>query len=259
MTDFLSPTVTLLSILVVSTLTLATAIRTLLSSRRSERIGEDRYELLRDNWDRLEMLREERRMLTEELERQSRERQQLTELLGNTPAQLVENLKKERAEHLEANRRIEDLEQKRLPLEQELNQLKEQLNRERLEHLESQRRTEQLEQQQNEQVSTQREMERLRQEQQRLTEELKKEHEERLEVQRRAEQHEQERMRIERESRALRAELDSHRRAPTRDQVKEPVPSPPRWRRPVFVVGLLLGALLLWFTSLVVALYLISP
>jgi hypothetical protein len=49
----------------------------LLNARNSEELGESRYVLLRDQNDRLEMLREERRMLVEELERESRERRQL--------------------------------------------------------------------------------------------------------------------------------------------------------------------------------------
>jgi hypothetical protein len=125
MTEVLLLVVILVSILVVSILTLAVAIRTLLSSRRSEMVGEDRYELLRDQWNRLEILREERRMLLDELERQSQERQHLTEFLGKTPPQLVEDLKNERREHLEAQERIEDLKQERLRLEQELHQFKE--------------------------------------------------------------------------------------------------------------------------------------
>ena len=52
-------------------------VRNLLNARRSEELGESRYVLLRDQNDRLEMLREERRMLVEELERESRERRQL--------------------------------------------------------------------------------------------------------------------------------------------------------------------------------------
>ena len=137
--------------------------------------------------------------------------------------------------------------------------MKEQLDRERQGHFESQRRAEQLEQQQKEQSSIQQEMARLGQERQKLTEDLKREREERLEVQRRAEQQEQERARLGEEIRHLRAELDSHRRAPTRDPAKEPEPSHPWWRRPVVVVGLLLGVLLVWLTSLAVALYLVSP
>jgi hypothetical protein len=69
MMDLLLP-----AVLWVSIVPLAVAIGALRSSRRSEGLGEDRYELLRDQHDRLEMLREERRMLTEQLERESRER-----------------------------------------------------------------------------------------------------------------------------------------------------------------------------------------
>ena len=64
-------TALLASILFVSILTLAVVIRNLRSTRRSVALGEDRYELLRDQHDRLEFLREERQMMLEELERQS--------------------------------------------------------------------------------------------------------------------------------------------------------------------------------------------
>jgi septal ring factor EnvC (AmiA/AmiB activator) len=104
MADALPPVVILVSILVVSILTLAVAIRTMRSSRRSEMLGEDRYEFLRDQSERLAVLREERQMLIDELERRSQERQQLTEFLGKTPPELFEDLKRVRAELLDARR-----------------------------------------------------------------------------------------------------------------------------------------------------------
>ena len=259
MTDVLPLVVILLSILLVGLLTLAVAIRTMRSSVRSEILGEDRYELLRDQWNRLEVLREERQMLIEELERESRERQQLTEMLGKTPPQLVEDLKKVRREHLEAQERIEDLKQERLRLEQGLHQLEEQLERDRRARLESQRRAEQLERQQKELPGIQQEVERLNGERQRLTEELNKEREEHSAAQRRAEQQEKERARLEKEFRRLRAALDSRGRVLARDQAKESELGRPWWRRPVLVVVLLFGAFLLWLTSLIVGLYQVSP
>ena len=259
MTNLSLPVVLMVGILLASILTLGVAIRSLRSSRRSEALGEDRYELLRDQHERLEFLREERQMLIEELERHTRERDQLMELLGKPPPQLVEDLKRERGEHLEAQERLENLKQERLRLEQELHQLKEQLERERQGRLESQQRAEHLERQQKEQSGIRQEVERLGQEHQRLTEDLEREREERLGAQRRAEQQEQERARLEREFRSLKAKLDSQRRAPAPDQVKESEASHPWRRRPVLVVGLLFGALGAWLTSLVVALYLLSP
>jgi chromosome segregation ATPase len=250
MRDVLLPAVILVTILLVSILTLAVANRCLRSSRRSESLNEDRYELLRDQWARLEFLREERKMLIDELERQSRERQQLTAFLGKTPPQLVEVLKRERTEHLEAQERIEDL-------EQELQRLEEQLERERQGHLESQRRVEQLERQQKEQSGTRQEVERLSQERHRLAEDLEREREVRLGAQRRIEQQEQERAHLQREFRRLKAELDSRSGAPIPDRVKEADGSRPWWRKPALVVGLLFGGLLLWLTSLVVGLSLV--
>ncbi len=112
MTNLLVP-----AVLLVSIVTLVIAIGILRSSRRSENLGEDRYELLRDQHDRLELLREERRMLTEELERESRERRQLTEYLEETDPRLVEHLERRRQaltgiEH-EAERSEEEREQER--------------------------------------------------------------------------------------------------------------------------------------------------
>jgi chromosome segregation ATPase len=259
MTEVSLPAVLLGSILLVIILTLAGTILSLRSSRRSEALGEDRYELLRDQWDRLEFLREERRMLIEDLERQSRERQQLMEFLGKTPSQLVEDLKKERREHLEAQERIEHLKQEGLRLEQELHQAKEHLDQERRAHLEAQQRAERLERHEKEQSGIQQELEQLGEERQRLTEDLKREREERLRAERLADNQEQERVRLEEESRSLRAELDSQKQAPTPDPVEASEASHPWWRRPVLVIGLVLGALILWLTSLGVGLYLLSP
>jgi hypothetical protein len=253
MTDVLLP-----AVLVVSILILIVVVLTLLSSRRSEVLHESRYELLRDQHDRLEFLREERQMLIEELEHRSQERQQLMELGGKTPPQLVEDLEKERRRHLEAQKQIEDLKQDRLRLEQDLHLLKEQLEQERRGHLESQRLAERLEREQKEQSGISQKVERLEQERQRLTEALEREREERLGAQRQAEQQEQERTRLEGEFRSLKAELGSHKRAPTGDRAMESEAGKPWWRRPVLVVGVLFGVLVAWLASLMVALYLVS-
>jgi hypothetical protein len=52
---------------------LVAAIGALRGTRRVEELGEGRFELLRDQHERLELLREERRMLLDELEREGRE------------------------------------------------------------------------------------------------------------------------------------------------------------------------------------------
>src|SRR5215210_2132899 len=122
MSDLLIP-----AVLVVGIVTLAVTVRNLLSARRSEELGESRYELLRDQQDRLEMLREERRMLTEQLERESQERQQLTEYLEETDPRLRENLKRRLQARLESEREAKRLEEERRRLEQEHQRLKEEL------------------------------------------------------------------------------------------------------------------------------------
>jgi hypothetical protein len=88
--------------------TLVAALGALRSARRCEQLGEDRLELLRDQHERLELLREERRTLTEELELERRER-------------------------LEAQRRVERLtrEHPHLELERELQRVREELELER--------------------------------------------------------------------------------------------------------------------------------
>src|SRR5215210_8983562 len=101
MMDVLLPVVLLISIV-----TLAIVIGTLRSSRRSEGLGEDRYELLRNQHNWLEALREERTTLMEALQRETSERQEFMESLKGTEPQLAD-LAREREEHLEVQRRAE--------------------------------------------------------------------------------------------------------------------------------------------------------
>jgi len=130
----------------------------------------------------------------------------------------------------------------------------EELERERREHQEILRRAEGLEREQTEVSEVQQEAERLRQERQRLAEDLERGREERVEVQRRAERQEQEVARLEQELGRSQAEPNYRKRAAASDRTTESGASRPWWRRPLLVVGLLLGALIAWFTSLVVAL-----
>jgi hypothetical protein len=81
-------------VVLVGVATLVVAIGAFRSSRRSEGLSEARYELLRDQRDQLEKLREERRMLTEELERDSGERRRLMEYLEETDPRLMENYRR---------------------------------------------------------------------------------------------------------------------------------------------------------------------
>jgi chromosome segregation ATPase len=236
-------------VLVVSIVTLAIAIGTLRSSRRSEDLGEDRYELLRDQRDRLELLREERRMLIEELERESQERQQLMGALKGAGQQLGEGVEPALQENVETERRtVEQEQERRLRLERELRRLEEELEQERQARAETERRVEQLEQEGEERSRFEQQAERAAQDLQQLRGDLEREKERRLEAQRRAEQLEEERIRLERM-------LGRSKEEPSGGRSE----ARPWWRRPVLVVGLLFGALAAWFTSLVVALNLLSP
>src|SRR5215208_3052245 len=120
-------------VLLIGLATLIVAIGALRSSRRSEGLGESRYELLRDHQERLELLREERRTLLEELERESQERRLLTEYLEETDPRLMENLKRRRQASIQSEREAERLEKERRRLEHELQQVLEELEREQTE------------------------------------------------------------------------------------------------------------------------------
>ena len=90
-------------------LTLGFTASVLRSARRTEQLGEDRLNLLRDHHERLELLREERKTLLEELERERRER---LEAQGR-----VKQLMREHP-HLELEREIQRLTEE-LELERE--------------------------------------------------------------------------------------------------------------------------------------------
>ena len=113
------------------------------SALRAEKQGEDRFELLRDQQERLELLREERRMLLEELERQRRElleaQKRVKQLMREHP-------------HLELEREIQRLTEElqleregRLHNHRERQRLSEELERERLARSQDQRDIERLE------------------------------------------------------------------------------------------------------------------
>jgi chromosome segregation ATPase len=219
-------------ILLLGIATLTISFYALRSSRRSEGLGEDRYELLRDQHDRLTLLREERGMLVEVLERESQERRQLMESLKAASPQLVDDLEQFRQESVENARRAdEQQEQERLRLEQELQRLEQE-----------------LEQVSDERSRIQQKAEGAAHDLQQLKGDLESEKDKRQEAQRGAEQLEQERLRMKRE--LDRSKEESEGRGPK---------ARPWWRRPVLVVGMLLGALAAWFTSLIVALNLLSP
>lgn len=115
------------------------------SALRAEGLSEDRFELLRDQQERLELLREERRVLTEELEFERRER-------------------------LEAQRRVKQLtrEHPHLELEREIQRLNEELELEREgrlhNHRERQRLGEELERERLARSQDRRDIERLERE-----------------------------------------------------------------------------------------------
>jgi chromosome segregation ATPase len=213
--------------------------------RRLENLGEDRNELLRDQHNRLNLLREERQMLIERLQRESEERQQLMGVLAQVNPQLLEDLQRDLQRHPENALSVEqqqEEEQERLRMEQELRRLEEELERE-----------------QEQRAGIQRELERFGPERQGLSEALETERHEHREARQRAEQQEQDRARLEQEINVLKTKLERQERAPTRSRVKRPEAPLPWWRRPALIAGLLFGVLVAWFASLVVALNLLSP
>ena len=109
---------------------LVAAIGALWGARRAEELGEGRFELLRDQLERLELLREERRMLLDELERERRERLQAQErvkqLMGEHPHLELERKLQRLTEELELERKG------RTHNQRERQRLGEELERERL-------------------------------------------------------------------------------------------------------------------------------
>ncbi len=119
-----------LAIGVLGVANLVAAVGALRGAHRAEELGEGRFELLRDQHDRLELLREERRMLLDELERERRERLEAQErvklLMREHPhlelerefQRLTEELELEREgrthNHRERQRLGEELERERL-------------------------------------------------------------------------------------------------------------------------------------------------
>jgi hypothetical protein len=109
---------------------LAAAVGALRVARRAEELGEGRFELLRDQHERLELLREERSVLLDELERERRERlgaqERVKQLMREHPhlelerelQRLREELELEREgrthNHRERQRLDEELEHERL-------------------------------------------------------------------------------------------------------------------------------------------------
>jgi hypothetical protein len=153
---FLDPVTEMLPFLPLGALgvaTLGVAVSDRRSARRSEQLGEDRFELLCDQGERLELLREERRALTEELDL-------------------------ERQERLEAQQRVKQLmrEHPHLELERELKRVTEELELEREgrlhNHRERQRLAEVLEAERLVRSEGRREVERLQREVQGLVVEL---------------------------------------------------------------------------------------
>ncbi len=122
--------------------TLIAAVGAMRGARRAEELGEGRFELLRDQHERLELLREEGRMLLDELER-------------------------ERQQRLEAQKRVKQLmrEHPHLELERELQRLTEELELEREgrthNHRERQRLGEELERERLARSGDQRNVQRL--------------------------------------------------------------------------------------------------
>jgi hypothetical protein len=86
--DFFSGMLPFLALGTIGVANLVAASGALRSVRRAEELGEGHFELLRDQHERLELLREKRRMLLDELERKRRERleaqERVKQLCGST-------------------------------------------------------------------------------------------------------------------------------------------------------------------------------
>ena len=141
--DKLSGMLPLLALGALGVANLVAAIGALRGMRRAEELGEGRFELLRDQQARLELLREERRMLLDQLERERWER-----LVG---LERVKQLMREHP-HLELKRELRRLTEEqgleregRIHNHRERQRLGEELERERLVRSGDQRNVQRLE------------------------------------------------------------------------------------------------------------------
>jgi hypothetical protein len=128
--DKLSGMLPFLALGALGVVNLVAPIGALRGTRRAEELGEGRFELLRDQHERLELLREKRRVLLDELERERRERleaqERVKQLMREHPhlererelQRLTEELELEREgrthNHRERQRLGEELERERL-------------------------------------------------------------------------------------------------------------------------------------------------
>jgi hypothetical protein len=249
----------LIGVLLFSVATFAIAVLVLRTSRRSEHLGESRYELLLNQRDALEVLREERQMLREELQRRSQKQQRQTGRLEETHSGPSEDPERKGTLDNGSAQRSERQEWGQKYTEREYQELREGWEREHRANLEAQQRIEQLERDEEERLRIQQDKEQLAQKRQQLMRDLEREREERQKVQQQAERSQQEQVRLQEEYQLLRDELDGLRRSPTEHSAEQPKAYRPRWSRPVRLAVVLLGILALWFTSLVVALSLLQP
>jgi hypothetical protein len=248
----------LFGVLLLSIATFAVVIRVLWTSRRTEHIGESRYELLLNQRDIIEMLHEERQMLREELQRRPHEQQRKKERLHHTHTGSSEDPERKRTLDNGSAQWSERQEWEQRPTEREYQELREERERERRATLEAQQRIEKLEKDEEERLRIQKENEQLAQKHQQLTRVLEREREERQKIQQQAERSQQEQVRLQNEYKQLRKELDGLRQSPTEHSAEQLKAYLPRWSRPVQLTAALFGILALWFISLVVALNLLQ-
>lgn len=255
-------------VLLLSVATFAVVILVLRTSQRSAHIGERRYDLLLNQRDMIEMLREERQMLSgEELQRRSQEQQRQTGRLEETHSGPSEDPERKGTLDNGSAQRSERQVWGEKYTEREYQELREGWERERRANLEAQQRIAQLERDEEELLRIQQDKEQLAQKRQQLMRDLEREREERQKIQQQAERSQQERVRLQEEYQLLREELDGLRRSPIEHRAEQPKAYRPRWSSlvqlpwssPVELTVVLLGILALWFTSLVVALSLLQP
>ncbi len=243
-----------LLVLLFEVATFTVAIRALRASQRSVRLGESRYELLLNQSDALETLREERQMLWEELQRRSQEQQRHSERPEETRSVSSVGPQREQTPDNGSAQRPERQEWGQKYTEREYRALREELERERRASLEAQRRIAQLERSEEEQSKVQQDRERLAQKQQQLMRDLEWEREQRQKIEQQAVRRDEEQARLQEEYQLLTSELDALRQAHIEYGAERPKAYRPRWSRPLRLIVVLFGILAIWFTSLMVGL-----
>lgn len=245
--------IVLVGVLLMSTILLALAIVTLRTLRNTQP-SNNNYAVSLDR---------EAQALRDELQRKSQEQQKLIGLLEEAQALLGQHSSAKRVLRAASEESSKGLAQEPLRKESretELEVLTKAVEGERQQRLEAEQRIRLLEEEIKSLINTQQGLEQYSQELQQSLRILEKERaDQRREMQEQAERMRREKVYLLQEHQRSKAELEGVEEPTIDDYTEQPGNSLPWWRNLPYVAALLATILAMWFTSLIVALRLLSP